>query len=287
MKQRLIISFSGGRTSAYMTWWLLNEWEDRDDWEIITVFANTGKEAEGTLFFIDECSQEWGIDIVWVEAKCKDDNGVPFSKKGWQVKHKVITYETASRKGEPFEEMVSILGIPSTNAPFCSPQLKREAIQSYAREIGWEDYHVAIGYRYEEAEKRLPMNWMTSKIIYPFIFIKPTIKRVVSEWWERQSFDLGIHPDDGNCDNCWKKDDLRLVRNIIRNPKSFEWWEDMTKKYGHLNPRETELFPPFNFFRGNKSVMDIRKLAEKSQAELKQLTMFETLDGCSESCEPF
>jgi len=286
MKKKLLISFSGGRTSAYMTWWLLNEWKDRDQYEIIVVFANTGKEVEGTLFFVDECENEWGIDIIWVEAKCKDENGIPFSKKGWQVKHKVVTYETASRKGEPFEEMLSLLGIPSTNAPFCSTQLKKDAIESYAASIGWDDYQIAIGLRFDEP-KRVSEERANTNLIYPFVDLKPIMKIDVIIWWLKQSFDLNIHPDDGNCDNCWKKDELRLVRNMVRKPGSFLWWEEQVEKYGWLNPRNLDLKPPFNFFRGNKSVMDIRKLATLSQAELKQMSMFDTVESCNESCEAF
>lgn len=287
MKKKLLISFSGGRTSAYMVWWLLNEWQDRHNWEIIVVFANTGKEAEGTLFFVDECAQEWGINIVWVEAKCKDENGIPFSEKGWSVHHKVVIYETASRNGEPFEEMISVLGIPSTNAPFCSVQLKRKAIESYARSIGWEGHYTAIGLRVDEAVERMNKNYHALKIIYPFIHLKPTVKRQISEWWGKQSFDLDIDPDEGNCDGCWKKDELRLVRLAVKKPQIFNWWELMVEKYGHLNPREVDQQPPFQFYRGQKSVLDIRKLADMSQAELKQLTLFEPLDGCAESCEVY
>jgi hypothetical protein len=285
MKRRLLVSFSGGRTSAYMLWWLLNKWEDRHNWEIIVVFSNTGKEAEGTLFFVDECSQEWGVPIVWVEAKHKDENGIPFSEKGWSVKHKIVTYETASRNGEPFEEMISILGIPSTNAPFCSYQLKKLAIESFIKSMGWEDYYKAIGFRYDEPN-RIPENWLTQKLLLPLVFENPTTKPQVVAWWQKQSFDLAIHPDDGNCDGCWKKDDARLARIYNRKPTVFDWWELMGDKYGMMNPRNVPLEPPFNFYRGNKSVMDIRKLAELSQAEIKQLSMFqESFNQCNESCE--
>lgn len=284
--KKLVISFSGGRTSAYMTWWLLNEWEDRNNWEMIVVFANTGLEAEGTLFFVDECASEWGINIIWIESKHKDSNGVSYSKKGWAVKHKVVTYETASRNGEPFEEMISNVGIPSSNAPFCSQQLKKIAIQDYVKSIGWKDYHIAIGVRIDEPN-RVNENRVKNKILYPFADIMPTTKRQVSEWWGWQSFDLAIHPDEGNCVNCWKKDFPRLVRNMIRIPDSFDWWKRMEDEYGYLNPRNTDLLPPFNFYRGNQSTLDIRKLADMSQAELRQLTMFDKLDGCAESCEVF
>jgi hypothetical protein len=280
MKQRLLISFSGGRTSAYMMWWLLNVWEDRHNWEIIVVFANTGKEVEATLFFVDECAQEWGIDIVWVE-------GYPSKKgKGWAVEHKVVTYETASRKGEPFEAMIARLGIPSNEAPFCSPQLKRLPIESYAKSIGWVNYHIAIGIRQDEAHRVNP-NWISKRIFYPLCGVNPITKRRIKEWWDKQSFDLNIHPDDGNCDACWKKAFDRLARIMVRKPQVFDWWEDMQNKYGQFNPRNVDYNANFNFFRGNSSVADIRQLAEMSQAELKQMSMFDVQDGCGESCEVF
>lgn len=285
-KPKLLISFSGGRTSAYMTWWLLNEWQDRGNYEMIVVFANTGKEVAGTLFFVDECSQEWNVPIIWVEAKCKDDNGVPFSEKGWQVKHKIVSYETASRNGEPFEEMISVLGIPSSNVPFCSYQLKRLAIESYCRSIGWFDYKKAIGIRIDEP-KRLKKYKGDESVLLPFATLNPKYKIEIIIWWAKQDFNLDIHPDDGNCDNCWKKGDDVLVRNMIRKPKGFYWWQNMQDKYGNFIPRETILKPPFNFFRGNKTVLDIKNLAEISMAELKQLSMFEEESECGESCEVF
>ncbi len=110
-KKKLLISFSGGKTSAYMLWWLWHHWPDRHNWDVVVVFANTGKEAEGTLFFVEECSLDWGIPVVWVEY-------VPVKTgKGWGVSHRVLDYESASRKGEPFEAMIQCLGIPSANVP--------------------------------------------------------------------------------------------------------------------------------------------------------------------------
>lgn len=44
--KKLIISFSGGRTSAYMTKMLLDNL-DRKVYDIAVIFANTGKERHG------------------------------------------------------------------------------------------------------------------------------------------------------------------------------------------------------------------------------------------------
>ena len=49
--KKLSISFSGGKTSAYMTKWLMdNKKQDYD--EIVVTFANTGQENEETLEFV-------------------------------------------------------------------------------------------------------------------------------------------------------------------------------------------------------------------------------------------
>lgn len=269
-----------------MTWWLLNEWGDRHNWEIIIVFANTGKEHEKTLEFVERCSIEWGIDIHWVEARHRDDNGNPYSEMGWSVRHRVVDFLSASRNGEPFEEMISLLGIPSTNAAFCSKQLKRFAIESLLKDIGWEDYYTAIGIRMDEVD-RVNENWRENNLFYPLIELSHSKKTVIVTWWSRHNFDLEVPEGLGNCDGCWKKDIKTLVKNAKKHPDIFKWWQDMTDKYGYLNPRDTDLSPPFNFYRGNLSPKDIFKLAKLESSQLDLFAKEEKLDGCSESCEPF
>lgn len=296
-KKRLLISFSGGRTSAFMMWWLLNKWPERNEWEIVVVFANTGLEDEGTLEFVDSCSKHWGINIVWAEAKHLNKDGKPFSEKGWKVSHQVVDFKSAARatmldNGEftwtPFEEMISVLGIPSAgNAPYCSKQMKQKAIKSYLKSIGWRGYYTAIGIRNDEVD-RISSEWKKARLLYPLISFIPTIKSQVLKWFKEQPFDLNIHPDDGNCNNCLKKSIPHLVNNYRRASRNFLWWQKMTEKYGHINPRKVKLKPPFNFFRGNKSVDDIARMSLLTEVEINNEIKDKKYNNiCSESCEAF
>jgi len=53
VKKNLLISFSGGKTSAYMTHYILNNLMDQ--YNPVVVFANTGREHEETLEFVRDC----------------------------------------------------------------------------------------------------------------------------------------------------------------------------------------------------------------------------------------
>lgn len=287
-KKKLLISFSGGRTSAYMMWWLFNEWKDRDLYEKLVVFANTGREHAGTLVFINQCSWKFNIPVIWLE-------GWPRTKRGWGVIAKETDYFSACRGREispgvfemtPFEAMIAKLGIPSTNAPFCSDQLKRITIEAYLKQIGWKGYAKAIGIRMDEVDRANP-DFRKKKIIYPMIQLNPSTNIDVNSWWAKQSFNLKIDRVLGNCDGCWKKDIKTLCIIAKKYPESFNWWQAMTDKYGHINPRQTQLDPPFNFYRGNLSPKDIFKLSEMQPDQLEMFVQSESLDGCSESCEAF
>jgi len=80
----LLISFSGGRTSAMMTKYLLENYKDK--YNMIVVFANTGKERKETLDFVNMCDKEFGFNCVWVEADITQGQrkGTDFAERYYQ-----------------------------------------------------------------------------------------------------------------------------------------------------------------------------------------------------------
>ena len=58
-----LISFSGGRTSAFMLFNIIKSFGGKLPNDIYVVFANTGKEAPETLDFVNEISKKWDIKI--------------------------------------------------------------------------------------------------------------------------------------------------------------------------------------------------------------------------------
>ena len=66
-KHRVLVSISGGRTSALMAYLIKKRFEDTH--ELLFVFANTSREKEETLVFLDQCDKAFGLNVVWVEAK--------------------------------------------------------------------------------------------------------------------------------------------------------------------------------------------------------------------------
>lgn len=298
-KKKLLISFSGGRTSAFMTKWLLEN--KKDEYDMIVVFANTGKENQATLDFVDQCDKAFGFNVVWVEAVTN-----PIHKKG--VTAKVVNFDSASRNGEPFEAMIAKHGIPNVKQPHCTRELKKYAIRNYAKQIGWKKYETAIGIRTDEMD-RMSDAKKKEGLIYPLISMHPTSKFDINSFWMAQPFDLKLKGYEGNCNCCWKKSLRKLLTLAKENPQSFDWWLEMERKYENFAPptkgkmlKKIADGQPMRFNRREMSYAEIIELSKQpfnpatddSQitSEQKKGEKINGIDldmsnGCVESCEVF
>lgn len=252
----LVVSFSGGRTSALMAR-LIQTSPLYADYRKIYCYANTGREREETLRFIRECDERWKLGTVWLEA-------VIAPEKGEGTTHRVVDYTTALRNtdslksGHPFFDLCKKYGIPSNSAPHCTRELKTKTIASYLRSIGVDEYIEAWGIRSDEPSRLTEGRGR----IYPLAELGIT-EEIVRRFWDRQDFDLGLKQYQGNCDLCFKKS-LRKRLTILREtPEIAEAWASLEGVQEYGDGKTGYLI----FDRSGLSVSDLLKLSRDSKME--------------------
>lgn len=242
-----LISFSGGRTSGFMLYKILNAYEGTLPNQVQVVFANTGKEMSETLDFIRDCEDHWGVKIHWLELD------VDYTKpKKEMIFYREVNHKTASRQGEPFTKLIehwntqrevsninkeyqkkgmSIL--PNPRARFCTDYLKIRALQDFAKKKNYKQWTNILGLRYDEPKRvSSQKNYQTKNRMseMPMYDAKDTIYDV-HKFWLKHNFDLGLpiingESPHGNCDLCFLKSHNKIQSLIRENPKSAEWWAD-------------------------------------------------------------
>lgn len=263
-----------------------------DTHDIRITFANTGCEHEETLRFVDAVDCHFcrpkGHKVVWIEAVVRG------KREGVQAK--VVTYETASRNGEPFEAAIQKHGVFCKTHPQCTSRLKTEPMEWYRKSQGWNNgsYDTAIGIRYDE-RIRMSAKAEQNRFVYPLVDGKFT-KEGVNLFMRQFDWDLNL-PNDayGNCTFCFKKSQRKLMTVAKTNPEFFDFPDRMEKKYGHIYRGKVAPEQDRTFFRMRQSAQDILKAANTTEFEPYQDDRFdrhgsydEWLDAgtsCSESCE--
>lgn len=223
-----VISFSGGRTSAFMLYKIIEANNGLPD-EAIVVFANTGKEEEATLKFVDRCSKEWNVPIHWVEYR---NNEQGFER---------VFFENASRNGEPFEEMLNKKQyLPSPVIRFCTIELKIRTIHKYLKSIGWDHNENMdwVGIRADEQRRAAKIQRDRTPLVADGIGAKD-----VGDFWKAQSFDLELPNFNGktyhgNCDLCYLKGTKQTMSLIAEKPERALWWAKMEET--HINKAKND-----------------------------------------------
>jgi hypothetical protein len=272
-QKNLLVSFSGGETSAFMAQWLNNHYEELGYENIVFVFANTGLENEETLEFVERCDKHFKLGVQWVEADVIHEY-----RKG--TRYYRTDFDNASRNGEPFEQMISKYGIPNQANPQCTRELKGAPIAAFGKDFfNGEKYHTAIGIRKDEADR---MNAKAKEMgfIYPLISSKmiPATKPMINFYWRSMPFRLELKGYQGNCKTCWKKSDKKLYQIAQENPNAFEFMKRMEHKYGNFFPPQRiekwieegkEVPKDITFFRNNRSAIQIMNEAKNWKGVIK------------------
>lgn len=289
MKTNLLVSFSGGETSAFMAQWL---WKHkRDEYNMVFVFANTGQENQETIDFVRKCSEYFGFDVVCIEAK------VEAGRKG--TGYNVVPVQKLNMNGKPFESVIAKYGIPNVNSPHCTRELKERPIAAYATDLFGDAYYTAIGIREDEFDRISPSK-KERKLLYPLISWVPMTKQKINFFWSQQPFRLQLKGYEGNCKTCWKKSRAKLYQIAKEDPQRFGFMAQMEKKYEYFTPssrialitaRGEKPKAPYRFFRGNKTVADILSEAQTWDGSVtddtQDLNFQLNIDLDGESCEVF
>lgn len=231
------ISFSGGRTSAYMLWRVLQS-NGGLPADAVVCFANTGKEDEATLRFVRDCGQHWGVSIVWLEYRQAEE-----ASDRWRV----VDFDTASRNGEPFEAVIRQRNyLPNPVTRFCTSELKIRVMHKWLRAnwqaLGWADtgheWDQMIGIRADEHRRVAKIRargksteTVKETMLMPLADAGVTLADI-DAFWSSQPFRLELPTVNGrtlagNCDLCFLKAANQVQTLIAQKPERAIWWARM------------------------------------------------------------
>ena len=252
-----VISFSGGRTSAFMLKHVVDAYAGRLPPDLAVVFANTGLERPETLEFVDVCSRAWRVDVIWVEYL-------------WDAPHRtrIVDFTTASRNGEPYAALIDRKGfVPNPTLRACTTFLKRDRIESYARHrLGLKRWHAVIGLRADEQRRVLRMRAMNCGSRTGAHAVLPLAdagvrEADVLEWCKRQPFDLGIPSYAGNCACCFLKGRAKLIRIIREDPTLADWWIEQEAKVANRTGPDGRACESMKRFRLGETYAELKAAA--------------------------
>ena len=249
-----VISNSGGRTSGMMTLLEMQKGLGPEDY---VIFANTGKEREETLQFLHRQQTVLGVPLIWLEY-------CPFNR--W----KQVSYETASRQGEPFAALIQKRRfLPHQQARFCTQELKIRVMRDFMLKQGHGHWTNVVGIRADEPRRHANGKQSTDSrfdVVHP-LFQAGIRKADVLAYWKTQPFDLELADHAGNCDLCFLKGKAKLLDLIRQNPEEAQWWIEAEQRMGATFSRR-DSYTDLRQRATTQTTLDFWPVAEEAEQTL-------------------
>ncbi|QDP63233.1 MAG: putative uncharacterized nin region protein [Prokaryotic dsDNA virus sp.] len=221
-----VVSFSGGRTSAYLCKLMIEKF-GRENVDFI--YMDTGAEHLKTYRFIRKVNDEFGLDLICLRG----DFSLPL---GAGVGYKVVGISSLKPDLIPFKGMIEKYGVPYIGGMFCTDRMKLRPFKKYCDDVyGKNNHETWLGIREDEPKRLTPK---------PFIKYMAEIsdfdKQDVLSWWSKAPFDLDLDEWSGNCEFCPKKSNLKLAASQRDSPGSYiNWLESISDASVRLVPTRT------------------------------------------------
>ncbi len=293
-----VVSFSGGRTSAYLVY-LIEQMRKSGEWTepVEYIFMDTGAEHPKTYEFIKKCVEHFGIKLTCLHGDFNQPVGQGHTYKVVSIKdckHDMVN--------GPFAQLIKKYGPPTVMSAWCTSRMKEETHDKYCNDkYGKGNYITWLGIRADEPArlkigKRKDLRYMAE--------ITDFEKEDVLDFWAGMPFDLEIQEHLGNCVFCIKKSINKIALAARDEPiLAMEWQRAIENATDRLNqPKEKSyggLFPDKYVQHVQKGVMYrnhnsmesiIAKFALHARDEIydsiRSMKRKES-GGCTESCEAF
>jgi hypothetical protein len=256
-----VVSFSGGRTSAYLCKLIIDKF-GRDNVDFI--FMDTGAEHCKTYEFIKNVNDELNLNLTCLRTDFSSPLG---AGNGYTV----VSIDSIQHDLKPFSEMIEKYGVPYIGGMFCTDRMKLVPFKKYCQEkYGKGNFETWLGIRADETNRL-----KQKKEIRYLAEISDFDKKDVLDFWSNMPFDLEIPEQLGNCVFCPKKSNLKLAAAQRDDPALYHDFLNMIYKDSVRHDSKTGHWS--KMYRGKKSLEQIVALFDGSTGD-------ETSSGKCMSC---
>lgn len=271
-----VVSFSGGRTSAYLCYLMKGKFGDDVDF----VYMDTGAEHPKTYEFIRNVNREFDLNLTCLRTKFNPELGKGNS-------YEIISIDDIKHDLKPWREMLKKYGTPyNPGGAFCTDRMKLVPWTKYLNEkYGKGNYETYLGIRIDEPKRLKPRDG----VVY-LGNISDFDKQDILNWWKAQPFDLEIEEHLGNCVFCIKKGVNKVALAARDEPElAGEFLSELTASW--VRTVEQRKSPSLEMYRGRQSFGQIIKVfsdhsRDEIAATIRGMRRFDA-GSCSESCEVF
>ena len=273
MGKQVVVSFSGGRTSAYLVWLTKHLGMNAK-----YVFMDTGAEHPKTYEFVRNVARYFGVEVTCLRVDVNPELG---KGNGYSV----ISIDDIQQDLKPWQKMMEKYGVPYYGGAFCTDRMKLVPFKKYCDDtFGKGNYETWLGIRADE-----PNRLSQKDGIRYLAEISDFEKQDVLDWWSEQDFDLNLDEWLGNCVFCMKKSDLKLAAAQRDEPGMYLEFLDAINGVSVRTGDKAGSVD--SMYRRKRNLEQVVAMFDGStgaeiKSRLRGAKMMDT-GSCSESCEVF